>query len=158
MCEYKNTQHTSLLSWKYINYARVKSNNIRQGMEEFKVLLTRKQRRTLENDIFQLSSYCTLSSGNHVLTLDLFFCKMMCSLLSSWAVNRSLWRRRKSWYWLAKKDRCLICREEEGEWEAREDPRWLGPWTGGSTKSGGHIGSALEGVPSDRVGALAGTI
>ena len=36
-----------------------------QGMEEFKALPLRKQRRTLENENFWVSSNCTLSSGIH---------------------------------------------------------------------------------------------
>ena len=37
-----------------------------QRMEEFNALSTREQRRTLENDIFWVSSNYTLSSGIHV--------------------------------------------------------------------------------------------
>jgi len=34
-----------------------------QGVEEFKALLSRKQRRTMENEIFLVSSNCTFSPG-----------------------------------------------------------------------------------------------
>ena len=37
-----------------------------QGLKEFKALLSRDQQRKLENEIFRVSSNCTLSSGNHV--------------------------------------------------------------------------------------------
>ena len=40
--------------------------NFLQELEEFKAFPSRDQRITLENEIFQVSSNCILSSGNHV--------------------------------------------------------------------------------------------
>ena len=43
-----------------------------RGMEKFMALPTREQRRTLENNIFWVSSNCTLSSCIHITQLKFF--------------------------------------------------------------------------------------
>jgi len=126
---------------------------------EFKALQSREQRRMLENEIFWVSSNCTLCSGVHAPYPGSLLLQKYCIhyRILGQLVGHSEGKG-EGQCWLAKKERRSVHWEEGGEWEAHHAPGWLWLLTGGPMKSEGLVRSALERIPGDGIDALKRTI